>query len=428
MTSGRSGLSLLQPDGGRFRSWCGSCAEARKSVGGCDLPERACIERNVAIQAPANRRYQKHRGGSYRASHTNTNDTKSTAADIKPIEKEGIIMSKQTFVITPKNYSRPLEVLGEHAAVLASGEVGSELFLKQGSRGSTSSRYRRPSESVPTKTFSKAIHRLKEDVSSWYELHRRNGATNVVVWAIYLELLLMLVLLVLLPFDTVQVGGRYRLIKPLNFAMSMAMYLATVVILLDYLRASMWWKKVIGWGVSICILTAITCITMQAARGTTSHFNNSTPFDSAVSSLMDIVDPLNGVFVLVLLIFAIQVRYDVSRSSQLGIAFGIFLFLAGSAIGGVMVAQGQSVMGVAPGGPALPVLNWSTMGGDFRVAHFLGIHALQILPIAGWLIDRLKGLPRRAKPTAVVAVSAGYVLLMGFVFMQAMNGVPLVRM
>jgi hypothetical protein len=27
-------------------------------------------------------------------------------------------MSKQTFVITPKNYPRPLEVLGEHASVL----------------------------------------------------------------------------------------------------------------------------------------------------------------------------------------------------------------------------------------------------------------------------------------------------------------------
>jgi hypothetical protein len=364
----------------------------------------------------------------HRASNTNTKDTKSTAGNIKFDRERGINMSKQTFVITPKNYLRPLEVLGGHAAVLASGEVGSELFLKEGSRGSTSPRHRRPSEPAPTKIFSKMIHRLKGDVRSWYQLHRRNGATNVIVWAIYLELLLMLVLLVLLPFDTVQVGGRYRLIKPLNFTMSMAMYLATVVILLDYLRASMLWKKIIGWGVSICLLTAITCITMQAARGTTSHFNNSTPFDSAVSSLMDIVDPLNGVFVVVLLIFAIQAKYDVSRSSQLGIAFGLFLFLGGSAIGGVMVAHGQSVVGVAPGGPGLPVLNWSTTGGDFRVAHFLGIHALQILPIAGWLIDRLKGLPRRAKPTAVIAVSAGYVLLMGFVFMQAMDGVPLVRM
>ena len=82
-------------------------------------------------------------------------------------------MSNQTSVITQKNYARPLEVLGDHVAVLASGA-------------------------------GEMIDRLKEDVRSWYELHRRNGATNVVVWAIYVELLLMLVLLVLLPFDTVQ--------------------------------------------------------------------------------------------------------------------------------------------------------------------------------------------------------------------------------
>src|SRR5262249_60247447 len=139
-------------------------------------------------------------------------------------------------------------------------------------------------------------------------------------------------------------------------------------------------------------------------------------------------DPLNAAFVLVLLIFALQMKYDVSRLSQLGIAFGLFLFLAGSAIGGVMVVQGQSVVGVAPEGPGLPVVNWSTKGGDFVAAQFLGIHALQILPIAGWFIDRLKALPRRAEPAAFVAVSAGHVLRMEFVFVQAMNGLPLVRM
>jgi hypothetical protein len=254
---------------------------------------------------------------------------------------------------------------------------------------------------------SRIIRGLKRDVRDWYELHRRNNTTDILVWAIYLELMLMAVLLILLPFDTVEVQGRYRLIKPLNFAMSMVIYLATVVILLDYLRASMWWKKVISWGVSICILTAITCITMQAARGTTSHFNNSTPFDSAVSSLMDIADPLNSVFVLILLIFALQSRYNVSRPSQLGIVFGIFIFLAGCVVGGLMVVHGQSGVGVSPGGPGLPVLNWSTKGGDLRVSHFLGIHGLQFLPIAGWLTTQLRGLPMRAKLTSVVAVSAG---------------------
>jgi len=40
----------------------------------------------------------------------------------------------------------------------------------------------------------------------------------------------------------------------------------------------------------------------------------------------------------------------------------------------------------------------------------------------------MEGLLGRAKPTAVVTVSAGYALLMGFAFLQAINGVPLVRM
>jgi hypothetical protein len=275
---------------------------------------------------------------------------------------------------------------------------------------------------------SRIFHGLKKDVRDWCELRRSNNMTNILVWVIYLELMLMAVLLIFLPFDTVQVGGRLRLIKPLNFAMSMALYLATVVVLLDYLRGSMWWKNVISWGVAICILTAITCITMQAVRGTTSHFNNSTPFDSTVSLLMDIADPLNSVFVLILLIFALQSKYNVSRSSQLGIVFGIFIFLAGSAVGGLMVMRGQSGVGVSPGGPGLQVFNWSTKGGDLRVAHFLGIHALQFLPVAGWLTTQLKGLSTRAKLTIVVAVSAVYVLLMGFVFLQALNGVPLVRM
>jgi hypothetical protein len=271
------------------------------------------------------------------------------------------------------------------------------------------------------------IHGLSKDVREWYGLHRRNNATNVLVWAMYAELMLMAVLLILLPFDHVRVEGRYRLIKPLNFTLSMAMYLATVVILLDYLRASMWWKRVISWGISICILTAITCITMQAFRGTTSHFNNSTPFDSAVSSLMDIADPLNAVFIFILLIFALRSKYNVSPPTQLGIVLGIIGFLAGSAVGGVMVLHGQNVVGVAPGGPGLPVLNWSTTGGDLRIAHFLGIHALQILPIAAWIIGQPKGLSTRAKLTAVGAVSAGFILLMGVVFLQALNGVPLLR-
>ena len=242
--------------------------------------------------------------------------------------------------------------------------------------------------------------------------------------------MLMVVLLILLPFDTVQLEGRYRLLKPLNFTFSFLLFLAVIVILVDYLRASFWWKTVISWGISICLLIAITCITMQAARGTTSHFNHATPFDSTVSILMDIVDPLNSLLVLVLLIFALKSRYDVSRPTQWGIVFGIVVFLLGSVVGGVMVVHGQNVVGVAPGGPGLPLVNWSTKGGDLRIAHFFGTHALQVLPIAGWLIATVKGfgMSMRAQLTQVVAVSALYTLLIGLTFLQAMYGFPLLRM
>jgi hypothetical protein len=87
-------------------------------------------------------------------------------------------MSTQPFVITPKNCPRPLEVFGGHAAMRVSAEaaIGSELFLKEGSRGSTLPRHRRPSELAATKTFRRMIHRLQEHVRSWYELHQRRAA------------------------------------------------------------------------------------------------------------------------------------------------------------------------------------------------------------------------------------------------------------
>ena len=271
---------------------------------------------------------------------------------------------------------------------------------------------------------------LKEDVGDWYKRHRGNNVTAPLVWMLFILVTLMTIMAILLPFDAVRIEGRPRLIKPLNFTFSMATYIVVVIMLIDYLRASFWWKTVISWGVSLCLLIAISSITLQAARGTTSHFNKDTPFDSTVTMLMDIVDPLNGVFAVVLLIFALKSRYEVSRPVQWGIVFGFLGLLLGNGYGGVMVFLGQNVVGVEPGGPGLPMVNWSTQGGDLRVAHFFGIHALQILPIVGWLVSQLQGfgMSMRAQLTQVSAVSGAYILFTVILFLQALSGTPILRM
>jgi hypothetical protein len=175
------------------------------------------------------------------------------------------------------------------------------------------------------------------------------------------------------------------------------------------------------------MLTEIACITAQAARGTTSHYNVNTPLDAAIFTIMGAMIANNTVFVLVLLFFFLMRRFDVSRPYLWGIRSGLFIFLAASAIGGVMIAHGSHSVGVKDGGPGLPIVNWSTKGGDLRAAHFLGLHALQLFPIVGFLISRHRSWTTSQKTAYVLALSGAYALLIGFLYFQAIEGLPVVR-
>ncbi len=255
-------------------------------------------------------------------------------------------------------------------------------------------------------------------------LYPRDKVLATTVW---FNLVLLVCMLVVLPFDSRLVLGINPWLKPIKFALSIALYAYTVARLLEYLRLSNWGKKIISWGVSACVLTQIVLITTQAARGTTSHFNATTREDALISYTMDITDPLNSVFVVALLIFAWQARYNVTRPSLWGIRSGLAIFLAASAVGGVMVALGAHSIGVEDGGPGIPLMNWSTTGGDLRVAHFVGLHALQVLPVCAWLISKTRWMDSQSETASVLALSMAYALLVGILFLQAIQGLPLLR-
>ena len=252
-----------------------------------------------------------------------------------------------------------------------------------------------------------------------FGLYRRD---KVLALTVAFNLVLLVCMLVVMPFDSRLVMGMNPWIKPMKFAISFALYVYTIARLLEYLRLPNWGKRLIGWGVSVCVLAQMVCITIQAARGTTSHFNFTTRTDATISIIMDLMDPINGLFVVALLIFACLARYEVTRPSLWSIRLGLAIFLGASLIGVVMVVNGAHSIGVADGGPGLPLMDWSTTGGDLRIAHFVGLHALQVLPVGAWLIAKKESWNVSWQTASVLVLAAAYALVVLILYLQAVQG------
>jgi hypothetical protein len=247
----------------------------------------------------------------------------------------------------------------------------------------------------------------------------RNPLLSAVGW---MHVALLIGALVALCFDQRLIMGVNAWIKPIKFCISAVFYLWTMALLFGWLPAADAGRvRWLSAGIALTMVAEIGCIFLQAARGTTSHYNTSSAFDGAVFSLMGGMIGLNTLLNVAALVLVWWHPLAVAPALAWGARLGLLLFIGGSALGGLMIGQRAHTVGAPDGGPGLPLLNWSTRAGDLRAAHFLGMHALQALPLLGWALTRVR-LPAPALLTLVGAV--GWAALTLLLLMWALRGRP----
>lgn len=215
--------------------------------------------------------------------------------------------------------------------------------------------------------------------------------------------------------DTVVLGIN-AWIKPMKFFFSIWIFCWTMAWYLAYLDDK---RRVRNytWAVVVVMIIEQLIITWQAANGRLSHFNTSTVFYQSLFYFMGLAIAVLTVWTGVIgYYFFRQKRFTVPMPYIWGIRLGIILFVLFSFEGGVMAARLSHTVGAPDGGAGLPVVNWSNEYGDMRVAHFIGIHALQVLPLFGYYVAR--------SSRGMQLFAAGYFLFTVVLLIQAFMQMP----
>lgn len=213
-------------------------------------------------------------------------------------------------------------------------------------------------------------------------------------------------------------------IKPIKFSISTCIYILSVGFLTTLYPYSERKKKIINNIVSWTLLIEVGLIFYQASRGVQSHYNLSNPFDSLIFATMGILISINVLVMVLFIIDTIRLKLKTTKLLQWAILLGWIIVFFGSWIGGQMISEMSHNIGVQDGGPGLPFINWSTIAGDLRVAHFFGLHGLQIIPMVALIISNKWKTSDRNQIIIVTVFGLAYALWIGYIFYQAKQGIP----
>ena len=240
-----------------------------------------------------------------------------------------------------------------------------------------------------------------------------------------------------LAFDARVITGAPAWLKPAKFSASIAIFTLTLAWIFTYLPEWVRLRRIVSWVNVVTFLLEIAIIDLQAWRGTTSHFNVGTPLDGLLFSAMGLGIVVQSVSTIAVAVALFRQRFA-DRAFGWALRLGLVISIVGASTGGMMVrptsaqldaaragnrmtVAGAHTVGAPDGGPGVPGTGWSTEHGDVRVAHFIGLHGMQVLPLLALVFAR-RGWNEASRVRVVWALSASYITLFGLLLWQALRG------
>lgn len=234
----------------------------------------------------------------------------------------------------------------------------------------------------------------------WGELLHRQRTLTLFAAAM---LLAMLPALLALGLDDRLLRGVSVWVKPLKFMSSVALFALSTAWFVGLLPQARRGSRAVRTVVGIIVgfgTVEVAYIALQAALGQASHY-------SRVDLLHVIAYQIMGAGALALMATQLVLAREIARQSAPEVApvwrDAVVLGLVMTFVLGVGAAAPLSLV-QPPSGAGLPFLGWHLDGGDLRPAHFIGSHAQQFVPLAGWLIARRW--PRHGRALLAIAALA----------------------
>jgi len=245
-----------------------------------------------------------------------------------------------------------------------------------------------------------------------------------------------------LAIDARVVTGAPVWLKPAKFAVSTAIYMLTLASIFTLLPEWPRVRRFVGWMTALVLVLEVVIIDLQAWRGTTSHFNVGTLLDGTLFTIMGLAIVIQTLTSIAVAVALWRQHFD-DRALGWALRLGMIITIIGASTGGLMTrptsaqleqasatgrlaVAGAHTVGAPDGGPGLPGTGWSLEHGDLRIPHFLGLHAMQMIPLVALALRRRRW-AEAVRVRLVLVAATSYVSLFAILLTQALRSQSLMQ-